>query len=105
MIMPIATDTLADPNTLPTTVGMVEKKPPFPMPLIIAKAMSGASEFETGHRTSMLTALRKREKNRVLSGPAKSLKRPQQRRPMADEKLNAATRPAVVLEERWRELP
>lgn len=48
-IMPIATGTLANQNTLPTTVGMMEKNIVCHA-VDITKAMSGASEFDTGHK-------------------------------------------------------
>jgi hypothetical protein len=93
-IMPIATPTLLLPNTLPTTVGMVLKNPPLAAPLIITKTINGPREFDTGHRTSMLKALSIKERRSVFTGPMKSERRPQQRRPTADEKLKPATRPA-----------
>jgi hypothetical protein len=102
--MPIATDTRADPNKFPTTVGMVAKKPPLATPLIITKTIRGPRELETGQSTNMLTALSRREANRVFSGPILSQLRPQIRQPIADEKLKAATRPAPALEVIWREL-
>lgn len=103
-IIPIATDTRAEPKTLPTTVGMVAKNPPFAMPLMITKMISGPREIETGQRTSMLNAVSKREMNSVFRGPSLSLLKPQRSRPTADEKLKAATRPAPALELRRREL-
>jgi hypothetical protein len=70
--MPIATPTLAEPNTLPTTVGIVEKKPPFPAPLMITNAMRGARVLDTGHNASILIALSSSEMRRVFSGPKRS---------------------------------
>ena len=67
--IPIATDTRADPNTLPTTVGIVAKKPPFAMPLIITKTISGPKEVETGQRTNALKALSNRDEKTVVNGP------------------------------------
>jgi hypothetical protein len=95
----MATLTLAEPNTLPTTVGIVEKKPPFPVPLIITNAIRGPRVVETGHSTSMLRELSSSEMRRVLSGPKRSLMNPQPRRPTADEKLKPATSPAPALGE------
>ena len=95
--IPIATDTLAEPKTLPTTVGMVAKKPPLAIPLIITKTMSGPKEFETGHSTNALRALSSKDKDTVFNGPSLSELNPQSRRPTADEKLKAATRPAPAL--------
>jgi hypothetical protein len=93
-IIPIATLTLAEPKTFPTTVGIVEKNPPFAIPLIITNATSGATELDTGQRTSMLTALSSRERKSVFSGPNLSLKNPHMSLPRAEEKLKAATTPA-----------
>jgi hypothetical protein len=73
---------------------MVEKNPPFAMPFMMTNAMSGPIELETGHKTSMLTALRRREAKSVFSGPNVSLQYPHVSRPSAEEKLNAATTPA-----------
>ena len=97
-IMPMAMGTRADPNTFPTTVGMVEKNPPFAIPLIMTKTTSGPIDVDTGQRTSMLTALSRRDIKRVFSGPRASQHMPQPNRPIADEKLNAATRPAPTLD-------
>jgi len=102
--MPIATETLADPKTFPMTVGMVAKNPPLAIPLIMTNATRGPSDSDTGHRTSMLIALNRRETNSVLSGPTLSLPNPQINRPIAEEKLKAATRPAPMLEDNLREL-
>src|SRR4051812_14336662 len=96
--MPIATDTLAEPNTLPTTVGMVAKNPPLAIPLMITKTINGPKESETGHSTNALSALNSKDENTVFRGPILSQLKPQSRRPIADEKLNAATRPAPTLD-------
>ena len=98
--MPIATETLAEPKTLPTTVGIVEKKPPFAAPLIMTKTTRGTSVLDTGHNTNILIALRRRDRKSVLRGPSMSLKNPNPSRPTADEKLKPATKPAPVLVER-----
>lgn len=90
-IIPIATDNLADPNTFPTTVGMIAKKPPLAAPLMIANAISGASVCETGHRESMLTALKSSEIKSVFSGPTLSPIKPHRILPTPDEKLKEAT--------------
>ena len=100
----MATDTRAEPKTLPTTVGIVEKKPPFAEPLIITKAMSGPMEPETGQSTKILSALSSRDRKSVLSEPNLSHANPHETRPMADEKLKAATKPAPALEGRPNEL-
>lgn len=101
--MPIDTDTLADPKTLPTTVGIVAKKPPLAIPLIITKAMRGPKVLDTGHKINMLPALRIRETKSVFNGPTASLMNPQVNRPMAEEKLKPATRPAPAPEDNPRE--
>lgn len=77
---------------------MVEKNPPFAIPLIMTKTTSGPIDVDTGQRTSMLTALSRRDIKRVFSGPRASQHMPQPNRPIADEKLNAATRPAPTLD-------
>lgn len=102
--MPIATETLAEPKTLPTTVGMVEKNPPFAAPFITTNAIKGANVLDAGHNTSILVALRRSDKKSVLSGPSTSLMDPNPSRPTADEKLNPATKPAPVLAERPKEV-
>lgn len=103
-IMPMATETLADPKTFPITVGMVAKNPPLAIPLMTTNATRGPSDSDTGHSTSILTALNRRETNSVLRGPTLSLPNPQINRPTADEKLKAATKPAPILEDNLREL-
>lgn len=96
-IIPIATGTLADPKTFPTTVGIVEKKPPFDIPLIMTKTTNGPIDVDTGQSISMLRALSKRDMKSVFNGPTESQQKPQPSRPMADEKLKAATKPAPTL--------
>lgn len=102
-IIPTATETLADPNTFPTTVGMVEKKPPFADPLISTNAIRGPIELDTGHSTKRLSALSSSDRNNVFSEPSLSHANPHPSRPRAEEKLNAATRPAPALDGRPRE--
>lgn len=97
--MPMATDTLAEPKTFPTTVGIVEKKPPFPTPLTMTKTANGASVVEAGHSASILTALMIKDRKRVFSAPIRSQSRPHKIRPTADEKLKPASRPAPVLDD------
>lgn len=99
----MATETLAEPKTLPTTVGMVEKNPPFAAPLMMTNAAKGANALETGHSTSILVALRRRDRESVLSDPSRSLMNPNPSRPTPEEKLNPATKPAPVLAERPKE--
>lgn len=102
--MPMATDTRAEPKTLPTTVGMVEKNPPFAEPLIMTKAISGPMELDTGQSTKMLNALSSNDRKSVFSDPSLSHANPHERRPMAEEKLKAATKPAPALDGRPSEL-
>jgi len=68
-----------------------------------ANAINGPSVLETGHNTNILRALSINERNRVFTGPIKSERKPQPRRPTADEKLNPATIPAPADDERPRE--
>lgn len=79
-----------------TTVGTVEKYPPFAAPLITTKTINGARESDTGQIINILKALRIKERKSVLTGPTESARNPQHIRPTADEKLNPATRPAPV---------
>lgn len=97
--MPIAIDTLAEPNVLLTTVGMVAKNPPFDAPFTTTKTAKGASEVEAGHRVSILIAVSIRETISVFKGPKTSQKWPQMMRPTADAKLNPARSPAPVLDD------
>lgn len=103
-IMPIAVVTLADPNTLPTTVGMVEKNPPFDIPFKITKAIMGARVVEAGHRARMLRPVVMSDSRRVFKAPSLSQRAPQPILPSAEEKLKAATRPAPALEGRPMDL-
>lgn len=103
-IIPIATPTRRLPNTLPTTVGIVLKNPPFAIPFITTNAISGPNVLDTGQMTSILMALMSNAMKRVLTGPMKSDKNPHARRPTAEEKLNPATRPAPVEGERPSEV-
>ncbi|KAF6797516.1 hypothetical protein CSOJ01_12964 [Colletotrichum sojae] len=97
--MLIATDTLADPNTFPTTVGIVEKKPPLETPFTMTKTTIGPRLVDAGQMASMLTADRSMDTRSTLSAPRASHSTPQQIRPTAEEKLNPATSPAPVEEE------
>ena len=97
-IMPIATETLADPKTLPTTVGIVAKKPPFAIPLITTKIARGARLFEAGQTTSILMALTLSDRSKEFRGPIMSHRTPLTTLPTADAKLNPAKSPAPVPE-------
>lgn len=102
--MPMATDTLALPNTFPTTVGMVEKNPPLATPLTTTNSTSGPSDVEAGQMVSMLTAVAIMTANSVFRGPRRSQKSPQPMRPAAEARLKPARRPAPAPEGRssWR---
>jgi hypothetical protein len=94
----MAMDTLADPNTFATTVGIVEKKPPLDTPFKMTKTIMGARVVETGQSASMLTPVRRSENSSTLSAPRRSHRIPQRILPTADEKLKLATNIAPVLE-------
>lgn len=100
--MPMTTLTRWLPKMLVATVGVQEKKPPLEMPLRMQKMASGASDCETGQMTSMLKADRSSELRSTLTGPNLSQQKPQMMRPMADDRVKPATRPAPVLEEKPR---
>lgn len=103
-IMLIATATLALPKTFPTTVGIVEKKPPFDMPLMRTKTISGPMVVDAGHMASMLMAVNRTDTNSVLSDPIRSHAKPDTIRPTAEARLKPATRPAPAVDEKPREL-
>jgi hypothetical protein len=69
IIIPIVTGTLTEPYKVPTAVGILVKNDPFAMPLIIANATKGASEPETGHIDSIVTALTNIAMKIVFRGP------------------------------------
>lgn len=98
-IMLIAIATRALPKTLPTTVGIVEKNPPFDTPLIKTKAIMGARVVDAGHIASMVIAAKMSERNSVLRDPSLSQASPQAIRPKADARLKPATNPAPVVDE------
>lgn len=95
----MATDTLCEPNTLPTTVGMVEKNPPLATPLMTTKIVRDAREVDVGQITSIVKAFSERQRNSVLSAPILSQNSPHSTLPTADEKLNPASSPAPVEED------
>ena len=99
----MATDTLCEPNRVPTTVGIVAKNPPLDAPLKITNATRGPTESETGQMTKVLMVVRKRQMKSVFRGPRVSAARPDVRRPTAEEMLKPATRAAPVLALRCRE--
>jgi hypothetical protein len=96
----MTTNTLWDPNTLPTTVGIVEKKPPFAAPLRTTNTIIGASVVEAGHKANIVMALINKEMDKVFSDPTLSQRKPQRILPAADERLKPAKRPAPVDEDK-----
>jgi hypothetical protein len=102
--MLMATLTLALPNTLLTTVGIVEKKPPLLIPFRTTKRANGPRDVEAGQMASMLRPDIKFEKNNVFKAPRLSLARPVRMRPTAEEMLKPATSAAPVLDEKPRAL-
>lgn len=100
MIMPMTTLTRWLPKMLVATVGVQEKKPPFETPFKMQKIARGARDCETGQMTSMLKADSSSDARSTLTGPNLSQQKPQIIRPMADDRVNPATRPAPVLDEK-----
>ncbi|KAJ8123929.1 hypothetical protein O1611_g9480 [Lasiodiplodia mahajangana] len=94
----MATVTRAEPKQLPTTVGIVEKNPPFAMPLTTLNIVNGARLVDTGQTASILTAARLSARNSALREPILSHKMPLKILPTADAKLKPANRPAPVAE-------
>lgn len=86
------------------TVGILLKKPPLAIPLIIAKAVRGPRDVDSSHSTRMLKALISSETSSVLIGPAMSQAKPQSNRPTAEARLKAARKPAEATEEKPRRL-
>ena len=84
---------------MPTTVGIVVKNPPLAIPLMITKATSGPREFDKGHITIKLIAHSNRVKNSVFREPSLSHAKPDDRRPIAEEKFQPASKPAPAVEE------
>lgn len=102
MIIPITTLTRWLPKMLVATVGVQEKNPPFEMPFKTQKMANGASVCDTGQMASILKADNSSEANKTFTGPNLSQQKPHRIRPMAEEKVNPATRPAPVLDEKPR---
>ena len=75
------------PYTLPTTLGMREKKPPEPKPFITMNATSGAMLDDAGQIVSMLSALMVSARTRAVIGPTESPNTPKPTRPTADAML------------------
>ena len=89
-------------TVLPTTVGIVLKKPPFPRPLKIAKTVRGASDVDSSQMTNMLKALMESATNSVLIGPTVSQAKPHSTRPSADAIFKATRNPAAAVGENPR---
>ncbi len=83
---------------------MVEKNPPLEAPLRMAKTVKGANDVDAGQRTTMVMAFSMRAKKRVFTEPMRSQKNPDTIRPTPDENVKAATRMALVLDERPNDL-
>ena len=83
---------------------MVEKNPPLEAPLRMAKAVKGANDVDAGHRTTIVMAFSIRATNSVFTEPMRSQQNPDTIRPTPDEKVKAATRMALVLDERPNDL-
>lgn len=83
---------------------MVAKNAPFAAPLIMTKRSRGPSEFETSQIAKMLIVVRASPKKSVFKGPRASAATPEASRPMAEERLKPAIRPAPALDERPREV-
>lgn len=80
------------PNTAPTTTGMRLKKPPEPIPLIIAKKIRSPREDANGQRAIALTPITVSERIMLLTGPRKiSAPKPIPIRPRAEAKFHAAS--------------
>lgn len=95
-IVPIATAARTLPNTVDTTVGIMAKNPPLPMPLMTTKAIRGPNEDDIGHRQSIPNVLTISVANKEFSRPILSPPKPQAMRPTADAKLKPATGAAPV---------
>jgi hypothetical protein len=70
----MAVETRADPNKLPTTVGMDEKNPPLVRPFITANAAKGARVVDAGHSAIIVNEFISKKAARVLIGPKMSHK-------------------------------
>ena len=67
---------------------------------MMQNATRDPSFVETGQSASILKPFNVSEQDRVLSGPTRSLRSPEPILPTAEERLNAATSAAAVLDER-----
>lgn len=93
----MALDTLSEPKTLPTVVGIAEENAPLHAPLSTTKAMRLAVVVERGHKMSIVSALAVSAHRSVFAAPNRSLTHPEMMRPAAEAKLKPATRNAPVL--------
>jgi hypothetical protein len=94
----MAIETCEGPKTLPITVGIVEKKPPFAMPFKMTNGISGANVVEKGQITKLLSPVKTNDRKSTFIAPIRSQRRPQQILPSADAKLKPATNPAPTLD-------
>lgn len=79
------------PYTCPTTEGIVEKKPPLPIPLMMMNKTNGAREFEIGQIASILSALVIIAMHSEVMGPILSPNWPNPILPKAEDRLNSAS--------------
>lgn len=82
----------------------MEKKPPLATPLIITNIAKEARDVEFGQITNIVKAFNARQIKSVLSAPIRSQNRPHITRPIAEEKLKPARRPAPVDDDRPTDL-
>jgi hypothetical protein len=99
-IIPIVTLIFAEPKMCPTTVGIIEKKPPTATPATITKTISTPRVLAKGQIRNMVVPSNDIDIKATFTEPILSLKNPEEMRPTAEAALNAATSPAPVLEER-----
>lgn len=64
----------------------------------------GPTEFDSGQMKNRLTVVRNSPMKSVFKCPRRSAAKPETKRPIAEEMLKPATRPAPTLEERPREV-
>lgn len=93
----ITTATLALPNTLLTTVGIVEKNAPLAAPLMITNTIMDVSVVLVGHIARFVIEVRTRLATMVFRDPSLSDMTPLAMRPTADASENPATSPAPTL--------
>ena len=97
--IPIVTGIFVEPNTFPTAVSMVEKKPPTKVPLSTTRAAATPSVLESGQTTHMLSPNRTSVVIKTLRAPNRSPSMPDAMRLIADAILNPAVSPAPALDD------